>query len=70
MSIFDKDAKVEEASEAEQLTGKLASQNEEQKLMHLVMENDKEIIQRAIELFNSTSKKPLADWRLPRKKKL
>ena len=45
MSIFDKDTKVEEASEAEQLTGKLASQNEEQKLMHLVMENDKEIVQ-------------------------
>lgn len=31
---------------------------------------DSEIIQRAINLFNSTSKKPLADWQLPRQKKL
>lgn len=31
---------------------------------------DQEIIKQAIELFNSTSKKPLADWQLPRQKKL
>lgn len=29
-----------------------------------------EIIQRAIDLFNSTSKKPLKGWQLPRQKKL
>jgi len=45
VSLFDVEAKVEEASEIEQLTGKLASQTEEQKLMHLVMDNDKEIVQ-------------------------
>lgn len=32
--------------------------------------SDLEIVQRAIDLFNSTSKKPLADWQLPRQKKL
>lgn len=32
--------------------------------------NDLKIIKRAIDLFNSTSKKPLSTWHLPRQKKL
>lgn len=43
--VSDRDVDVKEAIEAEELQGKLGSQNQENKLMHSVLENDKETIE-------------------------
>ena len=46
MIYFDSQQQIHEKDEIEELTGKLSFQKIENKLMHSVMENDKETIER------------------------
>ena len=46
MIYFDTDQEIQEKEEIQELTGKLSFQNVENKLMHLVLENDKETIEK------------------------
>src|SRR3989338_3234345 len=55
MIYFDREQQIHEKEEIEELSGKLSFQQIEQKLMHSVLENDKETIEKGKLISDSIS---------------